>query len=68
MKGVAKVKCLFQEQLLRRAGCGGGTALGGGVGKALCRLRWGRAEEPGKNLLRSRSYRVCTEEGADVAS
>lgn len=40
MKGVAKAKWLFQEQLLRPVTEEG--ALMWEEGKALCRLRWGR--------------------------
>lgn len=42
MKGVAKAKWLFQEQLLRSVTEEGALMWEEGQGKALCRLRWGR--------------------------
>lgn len=44
-------------------------AVGGGQGKALCRLRGGAGvEEPGKSPVRSRRSRVCNDKGMDMAS
>lgn len=41
--------------------------MGGGAGEGIVQLRWAGVEEPGENLLRSGRYRVCTDEGTDMA-